>query len=105
MSDLTLAKANAIIAAAFDKAAELKLKPLGVAVLDAGGHLVAFQRQDGASFMRLQVASGKAFGALAMGMGSRALGKNGDRAAAFLPGPVRRVGRQDRAGAGRRAGP
>ncbi|MCX7303961.1 MAG: heme-binding protein [Hyphomicrobiales bacterium] len=73
MTDLTLAKANTIIATAFSKAAELKLKPLGVAVLDAGGHLVALQRQDGASFLRPQMASGKAYGALALGMGSRRL--------------------------------
>ena len=46
---VTLQQANAIIAGALDKAAELKLKPLSVAVLDAGGHLVAFQRQDGSS--------------------------------------------------------
>jgi uncharacterized protein GlcG (DUF336 family) len=72
---LTLATANRIIETAFARAAELKLKPLGVAVLDAGGHLLAFQRQDGASFMRHEVAAGKAFGALATGMGSRALGK------------------------------
>lgn len=74
MTELTLAKANAIIAAALAKATELKLKPLGLAVLDSGGHLVAFQRQDGASFIRPEVASGKAYGALAVGSGSRALG-------------------------------
>lgn len=73
MTELSLAKANIIIETAIGKAAELKLKPLGVAVLDAGGHLVAFQRQDGASFLRPQMASGKAFGALALGMGSRKL--------------------------------
>jgi uncharacterized protein GlcG (DUF336 family) len=73
MTELTLAKANAIIETALSKGAELKLKPLGVAVLDAGGHLVAFQRQDGASFLRPQMASGKAYGALALGMGSRRL--------------------------------
>jgi uncharacterized protein GlcG (DUF336 family) len=75
MTRLTLATANRIIEAAFAKAAEIGLKPLGVAVLDAGGHLLAFQRQDGASFMRHEIAAGKAFGALATGMGSRALGK------------------------------
>jgi uncharacterized protein GlcG (DUF336 family) len=48
---------------AFAKSADLKLKPLGVAVLDAGGHTLAFQRQDGASFIRYEVASGKAYGA------------------------------------------
>ena len=73
MTELTLAKANAIIAIAFSKAAELKLKPLGVVVLDAGGHPVALQRQDGASMLRTEIASGKAYGALAVGSGSRAL--------------------------------
>jgi len=73
MTELTLAAANAIIVGAFAKAAELKLRPLGVSVLDAGGHLVAFQRQDGASFLRPQMSAGKAFGALSIGMGSRRL--------------------------------
>jgi uncharacterized protein GlcG (DUF336 family) len=73
MTKLTLAKANDIIAGAFARAAELKLRPLGVSVLDAGGHLVAFQRQDGASFLRPEMSAGKAFGALSIGMGSRRL--------------------------------
>jgi uncharacterized protein GlcG (DUF336 family) len=73
MTKLSLATANEIIAGAFAKAAELKLRPLGVSVLDAGGHLVAFQRQDGASFLRPQMSAGKAFGALSIGMGSRRL--------------------------------
>jgi uncharacterized protein GlcG (DUF336 family) len=42
-------------------------------VLDAGGHLVAFQRQGGASFLRPEMSAGKAFGALSIGMGSRRL--------------------------------
>ncbi len=70
---LRLAKANLIIRAAFKKGSELQLKPLTVAVLDAGGHLVALQRADGSSIMRPQIACGKAYGALAMGMGSAAL--------------------------------
>ena len=73
MPALTLAAANTIIEQAFTKAAELKLRPLGISVLDAGGHLVAFQRQDGASLLRPQMSAGKAFGALAVGMGSRRL--------------------------------
>jgi uncharacterized protein GlcG (DUF336 family) len=73
MTELSLAKANKIIDVALATAVDLKLKPLGVAVLDSGGHLVAFQRQDGASFLRPEMASGKAFGALALGMGSRKL--------------------------------
>lgn len=75
MTGLTLAKANAIIATAFAKAAELKLKPLGIVVLDAGGHPLALQRQDDASMLRTEIASGKAYGALAVGTGSRALGQ------------------------------
>lgn len=74
MTELTLAKANAIIATAFELGGKNNFKPLGVAVLDAGGHLLAFQRQDGSSFIRHEVASGKAYGALAVGSSSRALG-------------------------------
>ena len=60
-----------IIAAAIAKGAELKLKPLSIAVLDAGGHLIAFQRQDGSSTLRPQIAAGKAGGALSLGVSSR----------------------------------
>jgi uncharacterized protein GlcG (DUF336 family) len=73
MTSITLAKANAIIEAAFAKAKEVGLKPLSVVVLDAGGHPIAFQKQDGSSMLRFEIASGKAFGALAVGMGSRKL--------------------------------
>lgn len=71
MSRIALDQANTIIAAAFAHGQTLKLKPLSVAVLDAGGHLVAFQRQDGASNMRAQIATAKASGALALGVSSR----------------------------------
>ena len=75
MHRITLEQANRIITAAFQKGAELKLKPLSVAVLDPGGHLIAFQRQDGASTMRFQIANGKASGALALGVSSRKIGE------------------------------
>ncbi len=86
MTELTLAKANAIIEAALAKASELKLKPLCVVVLDAGGHLVASQRQDGASFLRPEIASGKAFGALAIGAGGRAVTKHAIERPHFMQG-------------------
>jgi uncharacterized protein GlcG (DUF336 family) len=73
MSELTLEQANRIIAATLAKARELKLPPLGVAVLDAGGHLIAFQRQDGLSYLRVRIAQAKAWGSLAMGTHSRNL--------------------------------
>lgn len=73
MTALTLQQARAIIDAAFAKAAEQGFKPLGVVVLDAGGHTKAFERQDGASAGRYQIAFGKAYGCIAMGLGSREL--------------------------------
>jgi uncharacterized protein GlcG (DUF336 family) len=74
MHRLTLAQANALIEAAFAKGAELGLKPLTVTILDPGGHLIAAQRQDGASNMRVRLAAGKASGALALGVSSRTIG-------------------------------
>lgn len=71
MNRITLDQANAIIAAAQAKGAELGLKPLTVIVLDPGGHLIALQRQDGSSTLRPQIAAGKASGALALGISSR----------------------------------
>lgn len=75
MSRLTLAEANCIITTAIARGTELALKPLSVAVLDAGGHLIAFQRQDGASMLRFEIAFGKAHGALAVGVGSREISR------------------------------
>ncbi len=75
MSRISLDQANTIIAAGFAKGAELKLAPLSIAVLDAGGHMIAFQRQDGSSNMRAEIAAGKASGALALGVSSRKIGE------------------------------
>lgn len=74
MHRLNLAQANALIEAAFAKGAELGLKPLTVTVHDPGGHLIACQRQDGASNLRPKLAAGKACGALGLGMSSRTIG-------------------------------
>ena len=74
MHRLNLAQANALIEAAFAKGAELGLRPLTVTVHDPGGHLIACQRQDGASNMRVKLAGGKACGALALGVSSRTIG-------------------------------
>jgi uncharacterized protein GlcG (DUF336 family) len=75
MSRISLSQANQIIAGALAKGAEAGFKPLSVAVVDAGGHVIAFQRADGGSFGRLQVAQGKAAGALALGVSSRKVGE------------------------------
>lgn len=81
---LTLAHAERIIAGVFEKAAADGLKPMTVAVLDAGGHLIALARQDGSSPLRPQVAQGKAHGAVALGMGSRAIFNRAQEQAYFV---------------------
>jgi uncharacterized protein GlcG (DUF336 family) len=73
MAALTLKQANTIIEKGFAKAREMKIKPLGIIVLDASGHIVSAQREDGASMFRLDVAQGKAWAAVAMGASSKAL--------------------------------
>jgi uncharacterized protein GlcG (DUF336 family) len=88
MAQITLSKANTIIKAALAKGAELGLKPLSIAVLDAGGHLKAFQKQDGASMLRFEIAFGKAFGALAVGAGSRSVEKFAKERPHFVEGLV-----------------
>jgi uncharacterized protein GlcG (DUF336 family) len=71
MASLTLAQAQTIAAEALRKGRELTLKPLTVAVLDAGGHTLLLLREDGASNLRPEIAIGKASGALALGISSR----------------------------------
>jgi len=73
MTALTLATAQAIVAGALADARTNNLKPLAVIVLDAGGHPVAFAREDGASFARLDIARAKASGALGMDADSSVL--------------------------------
>lgn len=72
-TNLTLAQANTIIAAALAAARADGLPPVVVAVLDAAGHLVALQREDGATMLRTDVAIGKAYAAAGMGVASRVL--------------------------------
>lgn len=68
---LTLDAASTIVDRALEKGRELGLKPLTVAVLDAGGQLTALKREDGSSLLRPEIAGGKAWGALGMGFGGR----------------------------------
>ncbi len=70
---MTLQTASTIVDAALKAGREHGFLPLTVAVLDAGGHLVAFKREDGAGILRFDIAYGKAWGALGMGFGSREL--------------------------------
>lgn len=81
---ISLTQANTIIAAAFGRGTELGLKPLSVIVLDAGGHVIAFQRQDGASTLRYQIATAKASGALGLGVSSRKIGEMAQERPSFV---------------------
>jgi uncharacterized protein GlcG (DUF336 family) len=70
---LTLAQASTIVDIALATARDMELVPMTVAVLDAGGHLVAFKREDRSGILRYDIDYGKAWGALGMGFGSRTL--------------------------------
>lgn len=70
-SSLSLAAASRIVDAAIAERRRHELLPLAVAVLDAGGNLVAFQREDGCGVLRFDIAFGKAWAALGMGMSTR----------------------------------
>ena len=70
-TSLPLEKASAIVDEALRLGREENLLPLTVVVLDAGGKLVAVKSEDGAGIMRFDVAFGKAWGALGMGISSR----------------------------------
>ena len=84
MAELTLAVARKILDAALAKAVEKKFKPLVVTILDIRGAVKVTAAQDGTSLMRAEIAHGKAYGALAMGMGSRALFQRAQEQAYFI---------------------
>lgn len=89
---LTLDQARAVIAGTLRAGRERGLKPLTVVVLDAGGHVTAAEREDGSSNQRFEVAYGKAHGALALGMGSRALMNRAEQQGYFIAAVTHAVG-------------
>ncbi len=84
MPDLSLDVARQLIDAALAAAADKKLKPLVICILDARGCLKAQVAQDGTSLMRGEIAHGKAYGGLALGMGSRAIFTRAQEQAYFI---------------------
>jgi uncharacterized protein GlcG (DUF336 family) len=84
MAELTLDVARKILDAALAKGLEKKLKPLVVTVLDVRGCVKISAAQDGTSLLRSEIAHGKAYGALALGMGSRALFQRAQEQAYFI---------------------
>ena len=81
---LTLAQASTIVDVALKTGREKKFAALSVAVLDAGGHLVAFKREDKSGILRFDIAFGKAWGALGMGFGGRTLAGRAPKSQLFF---------------------
>ena len=71
MSAVTLDQANRIIAAILKRGAEINCRPLSVIVVEPGCKVKAFQKEDGSSMIRFEMAYGKAYAALAMGRSSK----------------------------------
>ncbi|MGU7768676.1 GlcG/HbpS family heme-binding protein [Burkholderia sp. MR1-5-21] len=84
MNPLNLETATRLVDSALQKGREIKAAPLCVVVLDAGGHLIVAKREDGASLLRPDIATGKAYGCLAMGFGGRELARRAKTSAPFL---------------------
>ncbi|MEO1563975.1 MAG: heme-binding protein [Pseudomonadota bacterium] len=84
MAEISLTKAKKIIATAFAKGKEAGFKPLSVVVVDAGGHVKAFERQDGAAPGRFEIAFGKAHGCVMLGMTGTALRDRAEQQAYFI---------------------
>jgi uncharacterized protein GlcG (DUF336 family) len=84
MTAITLAQANAIVAAALTRGRAQGFAPLTVVVLDPGGHVVAAQREDHSGILRIEIATGKAYGALGFGFGSRELFERSTKQPVFM---------------------
>lgn len=92
MSTLDLETARRIIAGARKHAHDAGLKPMTVVVLDAGGHVVAVEREDGSSTKRFEIGFGKAHGALSLGMGSRSIMARAEQQPFFIAAVTSAVG-------------
>ncbi|MEP3297548.1 MAG: heme-binding protein [Pseudoruegeria sp.] len=84
MAEISLRRARSIIRGVLSKGHEMELKPLSVVVLDAGGHVKAFEREDGASPGRFAIAQGKAYGAVMLGMAGKAQMARAEQQAYFM---------------------
>ncbi len=92
MSTITIDRARSIIAGALAHGHEAGMNALCVAVLDAGGHLIAFEREDGVANRRFDVAHGKAYGAISIGINSRQLGEAAIDRPHFVNGLTNAIG-------------
>jgi uncharacterized protein GlcG (DUF336 family) len=92
VTTLDLETARAIVAGARTHAAEAGFKPMTVVVLDAGGHVLAVEREDGSSMSRFEIGYGKAHGALSLGMGSRSIMGRAEQQPYFVAAVTAAVG-------------
>ena len=84
MAPLTLEGATRIVDVALRTARDSELKSIAVVVLDAGGHDIVLKREDGCGILRVDIARGKAWGALGMGLGSRELARKAEQNPRFF---------------------
>jgi uncharacterized protein GlcG (DUF336 family) len=84
--------AKSITAGVRAAAKEHGMKPLTVVVLDVGGHVISVEREDGSSNNRFEIAFGKAYGALALGMGSRSLMARAEQQPYFIASAAAAIG-------------
>jgi uncharacterized protein GlcG (DUF336 family) len=84
VTNISLSMAQIAIDASIAEARRLNLKPITVAILDAGGHLVALARENASSNLRPKIAIAKASGALALGVSSRNIGEMALERPAFI---------------------
>jgi uncharacterized protein GlcG (DUF336 family) len=92
ITKVTLAAAREIVAAAREAGREGGFNPMSFVVLDAGGHVIAFEREDGSSNARFQIAYSKAYGAVSLGLGSRALMNRAETQPYFINGATAAIG-------------
>ncbi|SMX38026.1 GlcG/HbpS family heme-binding protein [Octadecabacter ascidiaceicola] len=84
MAEISTNKARTIIRKALLKGREMELNPLAVVVLDSGGHVKAFEREDGAAPGRFEIAQAKAYGAVMLGMAGTAQMARAEQQAYFM---------------------
>lgn len=84
MTAITLEQANGIIAAILKRGNELDTRPLAVVVVEPGCIVKAFQKEDGCSMVRFEMAFGKAYAALALGRSSSLVRIRNEEKPAFM---------------------
>ncbi|MGB7912572.1 MAG: heme-binding protein [Desulfobaccales bacterium] len=84
MAKISLVQASVIADEALKKGREISCDPLTVVVLDDGGQYKVVKREDGAGLMRVEIALGKAWGALGMGFASRELSRRAQEMPVFF---------------------